>query len=77
MTSTVTWHDYPASKPVAVYERGQVDYRAFYFVELTRKQVVLLVWHASKTEGFARWEWPGGKPFTGDVLRWADQPAAV
>lgn len=77
MTSTVTWHDFPASKPVAIYERGQIDYRAFFFVELAGKHVILLVWHASKREGFTRWEWPAGKPFMGDVLRWADHPSAV
>lgn len=75
-SSVFTWNDYPASNPAAVYTRGQTETRVFYFVTLPGKQVTILQWHTSQTDKLARWEWPDGKMFHGDVLAWASEPSA-
>jgi len=73
-TSTVTWNKFPSIKPPAVYERGQIETHNFYYVAASGKQVLVLQWHTRLTDNLARWEWPFGAVFHGDVLAWATPP---
>lgn len=73
--STVTWFDFPTYKPTVIYDLGQIETKVFYWVALANKQSIVLQWHTTRVDNIARWEWPCGTVFHGDVIAWAIPPS--
>lgn len=73
-TAAITWNKFPEVKPPVIYERGQIETHNFYFAVIAGKQVTVLQWHTRLTDNLARWEWPFGTVFHGNVLAWATSP---
>jgi len=73
-TATIIWQPFETVKPPIVYERGQTSVKVPYFVAFSGKQVTLLHWHYAQGKK-ARWEWPNGSIFHGDILFWSTHPS--